>query len=107
MAHTYDALHKMTVAQLREVAEAQGSDDLKGFKSLHKAPLLQLLCKVLGVDAHEHHTARGIDKAAIKAQMRELKVARNAAVEAHDHTELKVVRRKIHSLNRTIRRASV
>ena len=54
MAHTYEELHKMTVAQLREVAEAQDSDDLKGFKSLHKAPLLEVLCKVLGVDAHVH-----------------------------------------------------
>ena len=107
MAHTYDELHEMTVAQLREIAEAQGSDDVSGFKSMHKAPLLQLLCKVLGVDAHEHHAAKGIEKAAIKAQMRELKVARNAAIETHDHAELKVVRRKIHSLNRQIRRATV
>ena len=107
MAHTYEELHKMTVAQLREVAEAQGSDDLKGFKSMHKAPLLQLLCKVLGVDDHEHHTARGIDKAAVKTQMRALRVARNAAIEAHDHKELKIVRRKIHSLNRKIRSATV
>ena len=107
MAHTYDELHKMTVAGLREVAEAQGSDDLKGFKSMHKAPLLELLCKVLGIDAHEHHVARGIEKAAIKAQMRELRVTRNAAIEAHDHTQLKIVRRKIHSLNRKIRRATV
>ncbi len=106
MAHTYEELHKMTVAQLREVAEAQSSDDLKGFKSMHKAPLLLALCKVLGVDPHEHHTATGIDKPALRAQMRELRVAREAAIEAHDHTELKVVRRKLHSLNRAIRRAS-
>ncbi len=106
MAHTYDELHKMTVAQLREVAEAQGSDDVQGFKSMHKAPLLLLLCKVLGVDPHEHHTAKGIDKAAIKAQVRELRVARSAAIEAHDSTALKIVRRKLHSLNRKIRRAA-
>jgi len=106
MAHTYEELHKMTVAQLREVAEAQGSDDLKGFKSLHKAPLLLLLCKVLGVDPHEHHSAKGIDKTTIKAQMRELRVARTAAIEAHDHKALKIVRRKLHSLNRKIRRAA-
>ena len=106
MAHTYDELHKMTVAQLREIAEAQHSDDLTGFKSMHKAPLLQVLCKVLGVDAHGHHTAKGIEKAAIKAKMRELKIARQAAIEAHDHTELRVVRREIHRLNRKIRRAA-
>ena len=106
MAHTYEELHKMTVAQLREVAEAQGSDDLKGFKSLHKASLLLLLCKVLGVDPYDHHIAKGIDKATIKAQMRELRVARSAAIEAHDHKALKIVRRKLHSLNRKIRRAA-
>ncbi len=105
MAHTYDELYKMTVAGLREVAEAQDSDDLAGYKSLKKAELLALVCKVLGVDAHEHQTARGSDKAAIKAQMRELRVARNAALEAHDHKGLRIVRRKIHSLNRKIRRA--
>ena len=107
MAHTYEELLQMTVAQLREVAEAQGSDDLKGFKSLHKAPLLQLLCKVLGVAGHEHHDVTGIDKAAIKAQMRELRGARTAAIEAHDHAELKIVRRKLHHLNRQIRRATL
>ena len=73
MAHTYEELHKMTVAQLREVAVAQDSDDLDGFKSMHKAPLLAQLCKVLGIDPHEHHTATGLDKAAVKAQMRELR----------------------------------
>ncbi|HAK55987.1 MAG: hypothetical protein FI707_17920 [SAR202 cluster bacterium] len=106
MAHTYEELHKMTVAQLREVAVAQDSDDLDGFKSMHKAPLLAQLCKVLGIDPHEHHTATGLDKAAVKAQMRELRGARLAALEAHDHTELRIVRRKIHRLNRKIRRAT-
>lgn len=106
MAHTYDELQKMTVAQLREIAEAQDSDDLRGFESMHKVPLLQALCKALGVDSHEHYAAKGIEKAAIKVQMRELKVARNAAIEGHDHTALRVVRRKLHSLNRKIRRAT-
>ena len=104
MAHTYDELHEMTVAGLREIAEAQDSDDLKGYRSLKKADLLALVCKVLGVESHEQHAVKGIDKVAIKAQMRELRVARNAAIEAHDHKELRVVRRKIHSLNRKIRR---
>ena len=106
MAHTFDELHQMTVAGLREIAETQNADDVKGFKSLKKAQLLALVCKVLGVDDHEHHTAQGINKAAIKAQMRQLRIARNAAIDAHDHKELRVVRRKIHSLNRQIRRAS-
>lgn len=106
MAPTYEELNGMTVAQLREVAEGQDSDDLKGFRSMHKAPLLELLCKVLGVEQHEHHIVLGMDKASIKSEMRELKVARNAAIEAHAHVELKIIRRKIHSLNRKVRRAT-
>ena len=106
MAHTFDELHQMTVAGLREIAETQNEDDVKGFKALKKAQLLALVCKVLGVDAHENHSAQGIDKAAIKAQMRQLRSARNAAIDAHDHKELRVVRRKIHRLNRQIRRAT-
>ena len=106
MAHTYDELHQMTVSELREIAETQNADDVKGFKSLKKAQLLELMCKVLGVDAEEHHTARGIDKAAIKVQMRELRVARDAAIEAHNHNELRIVRRQIHRLNRKIRRTA-
>ena len=75
MALTYEELNGMTVAQLCEVAEGQDSDDLKGLRSMHKVSLLELLCKVLGVEQHEHHVVRGIDKAAIKSEMSELKVA--------------------------------
>ena len=45
----------------------------------------------------------GIDKAAIKAQMRELKKKRDAAIEAGNADTLKSVRRQIHRLNRQVR----
>jgi hypothetical protein len=44
-----------------------------------------------------------IDKPQIKAQIRELKAKRDAALQAHDSKELKGVRRKIRRLKRQIR----
>lgn len=44
------------------------------------------------------------DKAATKGQIQELKVRRNAALESHDHKELRLVRRRIRRLKRKIRR---
>ena len=52
---------------------------------------------------HEHHVVTGIDKATIKAKMRELKKRRDAALEARDHAELKMLRRQIHRFNHQIR----
>ena len=48
-------------------------------------------------------TIDGFDKTAIKAKMRELKAERAAALEAHDSTKLKAIRRHLHSLNHQIR----
>jgi hypothetical protein len=49
----------------------------------------------------------GVDKASIKARIRELKVKREAALAAHNHSELKAVRRNIHRLKRQIHKATV
>jgi hypothetical protein len=70
---------------------------------MNKDHLLPALCRALGVDVHEHHTVTGIDKAGIKAKMRELKKQRDAALEAQDHAQLKSLRRQIHRLNHQIR----
>ena len=107
MSHTYEELHAMTVAQLREVAEGLEHDELHGFKTMHKEDLLSALCKALGIEAHVHHEVVGIDKAAVKAQIRDLKVQRSSALEAKDSVELKRIRRKIHRLKRKIRKATV
>ena len=37
MAHTYDELHAMRVAQLREVAAGIEDDHLSGVSTMHKA----------------------------------------------------------------------
>jgi len=70
---------------------------------MNKAHLLPAVCQALGIDTVVHHHAKGIDKEAIKARMRDLKKRRESALETHDHALLKAVRRELHHYNRQIR----
>ncbi len=106
MAYTYHELKLKSVAELREISKTIENEELKGAMQMNKEHLLPVLCKALGIDAHEHHEAKGIDKAAIKAKMRELKAERAKALEAHDAAKLKAVRRTLHRMNHKIRAAS-
>ena len=104
MAYTYEDLRNKTIAELRDIAKSvEQHDAVQGYSQMNKDHLLPALCKALGIDAHAHHHAQGIDKPAIKAKMRELKKQRDSALEAGDHDQLKSVRRQLHRLNRQIR----
>jgi hypothetical protein len=107
MAHTYEELHSMTVAQLREIAEGIEHDAVHGFSTMHKEHLLPALCEALGIEAHVHHEVVGIDKAKVKAEIRELKLERKAALEAGDDEQLRRVRRRVHRLKGKLRRATI
>ncbi|MGB3564279.1 MAG: hypothetical protein WBH85_09145 [Thermoanaerobaculia bacterium] len=107
MAHTYEELHGMTVAELKEIAKDIEHDALHGYTTMHKDHLVPALCQALGIEAHVHHEVVGIDKTAIKAKMRELKLQRDAAVAAHDHKQLKVIRRRIHHVKRKMHKATI
>ena len=103
MAYTYHDLKGKTVQELRDIAKGLQHEAVQGALQMNKDHLLPALCKVLGIDTHEHHTVSGIDKPAIKTKMRGLKAKKNAALDAHDHVALKSLRRQIHGLNRQIR----
>ncbi len=107
MSHTYGELHNMTVAQLREVAAGIEHEAVQGYTQMNREHLLPVLCTALGIDAHLHHDVVGVNRAAIKAEMRALKKQRDAALASRDAVELKRVRRKRHMLKRKIRRAMV
>ena len=47
------------------------------------------------------------DKSKFKVQIRELKSQRDAALESHDHVQLKSIRRRIRTLKRKVRRIAV
>lgn len=107
MAYTHNELKSKTVAQLREIAKGIEHESLQGYSVMHKDQLVTALCNALGIDMHEHHDVVGLNKAAIKQQIKELKSKRDKALESHDRAELKIVRRRIHYLKRMIHKATV
>ena len=107
MAHTYEELSKMTVAQLREIASEIEHESLKGHTAMHKEHLLPALCEALGVEAHKHHEVVGVDKTAIKTQIRQLKAQRDSVLEAGSKKELKPILRGIRNLKRKLHKATV
>ena len=107
MSHTYEELHDMTVAQMRDLAQGVEHEAVAGYSTMHKEDLLKALCTAYGIESHVHHEVVGIDKAAIKAQIRQLKLERQKAIDAGDAKELKKIRRQIHRQKRAIRRATV
>lgn len=106
MPYTYEQLKHKTLTELRDIAKDIDHEAVQGYTQLNKDHLIIALAKGLGIQ-HEHHSAVGIDKASIKARIRELKTQRAAAIEAHDNAQLKVVRRTIHRLKRQIHKATV
>jgi len=106
MTFTYEELKHKTVAELRDIAKGIEHDAVQGYTQLNKDHLIVAISKALGIQ-HIHHDVVGVDKAAIKAKIRELKTKRTAALEAHDHAQLKTVRRTIHRLKRQIHKATV
>lgn len=107
MEYTLEDLAKKRLVELRAIAKESDHQALRGYSTMHKAQLLRALCEALGIQAHAHHEALGIDKHAIKGKIRELKVQRDAALQAHDRAELKRLRRKIHRLKRKIRASTL
>ena len=107
MAYTYEELRHKTLAELRDIAKGvEQHEAVQGYTQLNKEHLVVALAKALGIQ-HTHHDVVGIDKGSIKARIRELKTQRTVALQAHDHAQLKVVRRTIHRLKRQIHKATV
>jgi hypothetical protein len=106
MDYTFEQLKHKTVGELRDIAKGNEHEALQGYTQLNKEHLLVALSKALGIK-HEHHEVIGVDKASIKARIREMKKKRDEALSAHDSSQLKVARRTIHRLKRQIHKATV
>ena len=106
MEITFEQLKHKTVAELREMAKGIEHDAVQGHTQMNKEHLLVAISTALGIQ-HEHHDVVGVDKAAIKARIRELKKQRDDAIAAHDSAQLKTVRRTMHRLKRQIHKATV
>jgi hypothetical protein len=106
MDYTYEELKHKTVGELRDIAKGIENEAVQGYTQLNKEHLVVAIAKALGIK-HQHHDVVGVDKASIKSRIRELKQKRAEALSAHDHAQLKVVRRTIHRLKRQIHKATV
>ena len=106
MDYTFEQLKHKTVGELRDIAKDNPHEALQGYTQLNKEHLLVALSNALGIK-HEHHEVVGVDKASIKARIREMKKKREEALSVHDHAQLKSVRRTIHRLKRQIHKATV
>jgi hypothetical protein len=107
MAHSYEELSKMTVARLREIADGIEHDALEGHNAMPKGRLLPALCEALGIEAHKHHEVVGVDKTAMKTEIRQLKVQRDSVLESGNKKELKPILRQIRNLKRKLHKATV
>jgi hypothetical protein len=56
---------------------------------------------------HVHHEVVGINKGNIKAEIRQLKKERDAAIKEKKKDDIQRIRRKIHRLKKTLRKAAV
>src|SRR3954468_4228246 len=105
MAHTYPELKKKPVAELREIAAGIQHEAVQGATQMNKDHLLEAICKALGIDMHVHHEVKGIDKAAVKAKIREWQKKRDEALAAKDRKQLKVALDHIHHFKHSLRKA--
>ena len=99
----YHELQKTRVADLRDMMK-EHLPDVTGLTGLKKDELVEQLAVKLGIEKPHKHVAAGLGKRAIKAEIRELKLKRQAALESKDYEELKKFRRQIHRRKRRLRR---
>lgn len=104
--YSFEVLKKKSVDELREIAKGLDHPAVQGYTQLNKEHLLPAVCTALGLAAREHHVASGIDKSALRAQIRALKVERDKAIGSSDAKQLKRLRRRIHRLKHELRAAA-
>ncbi len=99
----YHDLQKTRVADLRDMVKEK-MPEVQGVIGMKKEQIVDLLAEHLGIEKPHKHVASAWASAKIKAEIRELKQARQAALEAGDQAELKKQRRLIHRRKRRLRR---
>ena len=103
----YNALEHMTVLNLREEAKKH---DIKGVTGMKKDELIHAIAEKLGLEApvkrpkKAKKTSTQLDKGAIKKKIVELKGLHDAARSKEDRKGANLLRKRIHSLKRRMRR---
>ncbi len=96
-------LDKMTAKELREVALK--IPDIKGAHGMNKAELISEIKKARGIkEESKKQTDSSVRE--IKIKIKEMKVARQTALEANDKKMATIYRRRITRLKKKTRRAA-
>ena len=99
-------LQRMTVVKLRE--EGLKHSSIAGVYAMDKAQLIKALAEVYGIDVEAATKAAreqfAADKSGLKQAIRTLKGQRDAALVAHDATQVKQLRLNIKKRKRMLRR---
>jgi len=98
----YRELSKLTVVKLRELAHQY--EDIKGAIGMHKEDLIDILCEKMSIDKPRHVVKKGVGRRKVKAEIRQLKKARDEAIANKDRKALQRVRRKLHGKKRRLTR---
>ncbi len=107
MSYTYEQLSKMNVTDLRKIADGIEHEAVHGHSTMHKEKLLPAICKALNIESHLHHTAIGINKSSMKAEIRSWKKKRTEALTSKDYVKLSEIRQHIHDLKVKLRNSIV
>ena len=103
-AYDFHELKHTKVSDLREIA-SKLDPPVEGYTQLNKDHLIEAICNQRGIEMHEHHEVKGIDKGPITRQIRELKKTRDEALASRDSQKLREIRKRIHGLKHTLRKA--
>ena len=101
----YHELEKMTVNRLRE--EAKKFPDVKGLAGMKKEELVHILIERMGIvvpDKKKKSVPAPIDRPTLKARITELQTTKVAARAEHNRKTADLLRRRIHSLKRRLRK---
>jgi DNA-binding IclR family transcriptional regulator len=107
MAYTFEELKHKKVNELREIAKEMDQEEVQGYTQLNKEHLLEAICHALHIDMHVHHEVVGVDKSTIKSQIKGLKKQRDEAILSKKPDDLKRIRRKIRTLKKILRKATI
>ena len=107
MDYTFEELKKKRVNELRDIAKEMDHEEVQGYTQLNKEHLLEAICHALHIDMHVHHEVVGVDKSAIKSQIKEFKKQRDEAISSKKPDDLKRIRRKIRNLKKSLRKATL
>jgi len=107
MSYTFEELKHKSVNELREIAKDMEQEEVQGYTQMNKEHLLEAICHALHIDRHLHHEIVGINKSAVKSQIKDLKKQRDEAISSKKPEELKRIRRKIRNLKKTLHKFTV